>query len=234
MIFRKESTVSSLEKFLRDYYESENYLLDDTLLKELDSVFDSINLEKHRKKLSSRMSPSKVEETISQDRNRFTLLVSLANHYNLKNVFEVGTADGCQTFSFVKYFQHIDDGHIWTCDIEDTINKDFYNSEGVKQKCVFIQSDSSTATNSVSKKIDLFFIDGNHNKGAVVSDIKNLKKHQSDNCIWVFDDYDTRFGCYDELHYLENSENFNKFERVKLKISENNHVLIMKGKFNEG
>ena len=223
--------MNSLEKFLKDYYESEDHLLDDTLLKEMVTVFDDINLEKQRKKLSSRMSLSKMEETINQDRNRFILLVSLANHYNLKNVFEVGTADGCQSFSFVKYFQYVGEGHIWTCDIEDTINKDFYNKERTRQKCTFIKSDSSIATNSVNEKIDLFFIDGDHRQGAVVSDIKNLKKHQSDDCIWVFDDYDERFGCYEELYYLENNHSFSRFERLKLKISENNHVLIMKGKF---
>jgi predicted O-methyltransferase YrrM len=169
--------MNSLEKFLEDYYKSENHLLDDTLLTEVSSVFDEINLEKQIKKLSSRMSPSEVNKTIEQDRNRFILLVSLANHYNLKNVFEVGTADGCQAFSFVKYFQHINAGHIWTCDIENTINKSFYNREEVKQKCIFIKSDSSIATNSVSEKVDLFFIDGDHRRGAVVSDIKNLKKN---------------------------------------------------------
>jgi len=223
--------MNGLEKFLEDYYKSENHLLDDTLLTEVSFIFDEINLEKQRKKLSSSMSPSEVDKTIEQDRNRFILLVSLANHYNLKNVFEVGTADGCQTFSFVKYFQHINAGHIWTCDIENMINKSFYNREEVKQKCTFIKSDSSIATNSVSEKVDLFFIDGDHRRGAVVSDIKNLKKHQSDNCIWIFDDYDKRFGCYEEIYYLENNEKFNKFERAKLRISENNHVLIMKGKF---
>ena len=39
--------MNSLEKFLKDYYESEDHLLDDTLLKEMVTVFDDINLEKH-------------------------------------------------------------------------------------------------------------------------------------------------------------------------------------------
>lgn len=226
--------MNSIEQFLEEYYKSETHLLDSELLSEVEAVFNSINLGKQRRKLLSKgLSEDHVEATIEKDRNRFVLLVSLANHYSLKNIFEVGTADGCQSFSFVKYLEHTEGGHIWTCDIADTINKQFYTSPDVSQRCTFINGDSSTASSVIGREIDLFFIDGDHRRGAVVKDIASLKKHQSNNCIWVFDDYDTRFGCYAELWRLQHSEEFDNFERVKLKISDNNHILIMKGRFRD-
>ena len=223
--------MSNIEQFLKDYYGSQTYLLDSQLLSELEAVFDDINLEKQRKKLLSKgLAEDLVELTIQRDRNRFVLLISLATHYNLKNIVEVGTADGCQSFSFVKYFEHIGGGHIWTCDIIDAISKKLYTTE-TSRYCTFINGDSSIASNSINKAVDLFFIDGDHSRGAVVKDIANLKRHQSKNCIWVFDDYDVRFGCYDELSRLHYGEEFDNFERVKIEISDNNHILIMKGRF---
>jgi hypothetical protein len=53
---------------------------------------------------------------------------------------------------------------------------------------------------SADETIDMFYIDGSHDRGAVINDVINLIEVQSNrDCVWVFDDYDLRFGCYHDL-----------------------------------
>ena len=47
--------------------------------------------------------------------------------------------------------------------------------------------------------MDLFWIDGAHDHYSVVHDIMMLAKCSSKNAIWVFDDFDKRFGCYNDI-----------------------------------
>jgi hypothetical protein len=79
----------------------------------------------------------------------------------------------------------------------------------------------------------MFFIDGGHSKGDVVKDISNLKEHQSESPIWVFDDYDTRFEIYEEIKEIEN------LHQNSIRINQGtdreegrapNHMLIVWGK----
>ena len=50
--------------------------------------------------------------------------------------------------------------------------------------------------------IDMFYIDADHRRGAVISDVTNLRRFQNDNTIWVFDDFDVRFGCFEDIKML--------------------------------
>jgi hypothetical protein len=77
----------------------------------------------------------------------------------------------------------------------------------------------------------MFFIDGAHGKGDVVRDIKNLKKFQSENCIWVFDDYNRRFGIFEELKIIENK--YKKtfvIEQTHKNAEKSNKMLIVYGR----
>jgi len=82
-------------------------------------------------------------------------------------------------------------------------------------------------------KCDLFFIDGNHDRGAVAEDINNLKKFQSENPIWVFDDYDQRFGIYEEIKNIESKAKVSSVispNSINQSIEEKpNHMLITWG-----
>ena len=79
-------------------------------------------------------------------------------------------------------------------------------------------------------KIDLFWIDGSHDSGAVLQDVIRLARVQSDNCIWIFDDFNDRFGCYNELDYLSKFfSNAYKFDLGITGKKKKNSILIIQG-----
>tara|TARA_R100001509_G_scaffold159233_1_gene125387 strand:- start:940 stop:1569 length:630 start_codon:yes stop_codon:yes gene_type:complete len=172
------------------------------------------------------------EEQISAIQKRGYFLVKLAQQANVKNIVEVGTAQGYQFYTFGKYFKDLEDtGIVYSCDLRDVRNERM-NSLFLKE-CFYVNGNSEKLSNSISSKtkIDMFFIDGAHQKGDVLSDIENLKHFQSDNCIWVFDDYDERFGIYEELKLLEEKyPNTSVVNQAHKKAKYSNNMLIVWGK----
>ena len=132
-------------------------------------------------------------------------LVNLASKFNVKNIVEVGTAEGLQIYSFAKYLSE-NGGHAWSCDIRDVRNKQY--AEKYKDVVTFCPGTSSSLALSLAKDlkkdetIDMFYIDADHRRGAVISDVTNLRRFQNDNTIWVFDDFDVRFGCFEDIKML--------------------------------
>ena len=122
---------------------------------------------------------------------------------------------------------------MFSCDIRDVRCE--------KYKDIF--SDVSTFVPGTSKelsaylrenniKIDTFYIDGSHEKGAVIKDVMNLKKSQSENPIWIFDDFDIRFGCYEDIKLLCNISKKYKVYSVGNTMSGNpTHQAVTYGKF---
>jgi len=174
------------------------------------AYYDSIEVPPEYDEIFSRTTlPSQIKKGVGElelasIRKRGYFLVYIAKEYGSKYIAEVGTAQGYQTFSFAKHLQGIG-GSIWSCDLYPSVRDIDYDNL-YKDTCTFVFGTAENMAHSLGSetKIDLFFIDGNHEKGAVLSDIKELKKFQSDNCVWIFDDYDTRFGVYDELQQIEN------------------------------
>ena len=101
----------------------------------------------------------------------------------------------------------------------------------------FIHGDSEKLAKTLEEnnvKIDLFYIDGSHEKDAVLTDIKNLKKLQTTESvpIWIFDDYDHRFGCYHDLSLVANfAPQYFVYSPGRTASNNPTHQLVVRGFF---
>ena len=173
--------------------------------------------------------------TEEQTRNCLSALIKrpyyltyIANQFNAKNILEVGTAEGLQFYSFAEYAENVN-GHVWSCDLVVKRNRRY--AEVYDSVTTFCLGDSRKLSSSVSEKIDLFYIDASHESGAVLRDVANLKSLQSDNPIWIFDDFDTRFGCFEDIKKICMKSGKFKIYRVGNAASGNpNHQVVVFGK----
>jgi len=161
-------------------------------------------------------------------------LVHLAQQFGVKNMVEVGTARGLQFYSFAKYIKDSgNDGHVWSCDIKDYRENEEYK-HAYDNETTFHLGTSETLAAELSSQdlqIDLFYIDADHRAGAVLQDVQNLKHLQTDQTLWVFDDFDLRFGCYQDIMELCKRNQRFKIYRVGSTASGNpNHQVIIFGK----
>lgn len=182
---------------MKNIYNQELYNSTETPL-EYRKIFDDINLETQKNKGVS-------DKEIFLISKRAYFLTRLAAEHNVSNIIEVGAATGWQFYSFCHYIntELSGEGAVWSCDVTDCRNPSYANK--YPEISNFVNGDSLKMSNLIPDnfKCDLFFIDGNHDKGAVIEDINNLKKFQSENPIWIFDDYDLRFGIYEEIKNIE-------------------------------
>mgnify|MGYP003108818852 CR=1 FL=1 len=127
-------------------------------------------------------------------------LSRIAEVHDVKNIAEVGTAEGWQFYSFCEYADSVD-GSVFSCDPRDVRNTDYIKKfEHEKQIGNFVNA-TSAEMSLLAKDVDMFYIDGLHDKGSVLTDIENLTKSQSEKQVpvWVLDDFDTRFGCFGDI-----------------------------------
>jgi len=194
-------------------------------LKIWEDVSKEVQLDKARR---HGLSNKKRIECFSKLCKRPYYLTSVAKKFGVKNIVEVGTAEGLQFFSFAEYSSK-NGGHVWSCDIKDVRNKEY--TLKYKDVTTFCLGDSKSLSQQLSEKIDLFYIDGAHDYGSVVRDVVNLREHQSENPIWIFDDFDKRFGCYKDIQRLCMKTKKFKIYRVGNAASGNpNHQVIIFGK----
>ncbi len=184
-----------------------------------------------QKALNHRLSEEATTECFLQLQRRPYYLASIAERLNVKNIAEVGTAEGLQFYTFAYSLQKTD-GHVWSCDIKDVRDlhyKDKFNNT------TFVKGDSKALAEQIKnqgKKIDLFYIDGAHDYGDVVKDVVNLKEVQSENPVWVFDDYDERFGCYQDIkRLLKKSDDFLVYHVGNAASGNPNHQVIIRKRF---
>ena len=115
----------------------------------------------------------------------------------------MGTAEGWQFYTFATYIQNCE-GHVWSADIRDVRHPEYV--EKFTKHTTFVKGTSEILRDHLRlnkvQNVDMFYIDASHDKGAVIADIVNLKEFQSDNPIWVLDDYDNRFGCHYDIERL--------------------------------
>jgi len=155
-------------------------------------------------------------------------LSSIAEKFNAKNIVEVGTAEGLQFFSFAEHVSN-NNGHVWSCDIVDKRNKAYMDK--YKDVTTFCLGDSGVLASKLTEKIDLFYIDASHETGEVLKDVINLVKWQSENPVWIFDDFDKRFGCFSDIQKLCKTSGRFKIYRVGNAASGNpNHQAIIFGR----
>lgn len=200
---------------------------------EYSTIWHDISYEvQKRKAINHKLSESETQQCFKELKRRPYYLCSIAERFGVKNIAEVGTAEGLQFYSFANLLKETG-GHIWSCDIKDVRNKEYAlkfenqttfclgNSELLKEN---IQNSGTT--------IDMFYIDGSHDYGDVIRDVFHLKGVQSENPIWVFDDFDNRFGCYRDIKKLIEGRQDLKIYRVGNAASGNpNHQVIIRGKY---
>ncbi len=202
---------------------------------EYQKIWEEVNLPAQIRKASGHgLSTEAAQKCFTQLSRRPYYLSLLAKQYGCRTFAEVGTANGLQTFSFAEYLKENNiDGHVWTCDIIDVVNKEY--QEKYKDYITFCLGDSSVLNQSVrhsGNSIDMFYIDGAHDYGDVIRDVYHLREVQSENPIWIFDDFDTRFGCYRDIQMLIENKDDVKIYRVGNAASGNpNHQVIVIGKY---
>jgi len=181
-----------------------------------------------QKALNHNLTQEEAEKCFVQLSRRPYYLVSLAEKFGVKNIVEVGTAEGLQYFSFAEYASN-NGGHVWSCDLRDVRNEAC--KERYSDVTTFCLGDSSKLSSILDEKIDLFYIDASHHRNMVWQDVKNIREHQSDNPLWVFDDFDARFGCYLDIQEICKSAKRFKIYKVGNAASGNpNHQVIVYGK----
>ena len=158
-------------------------------------------------------------------------LCQVADHFKCKAFLEVGTAEGLQHYTFAHYVKN-NDGHVWSCDPRDVRNVEYRAK--YKEQTTFHKGTSHSLSEELAFKnqnIDFFYIDGDHRPGAVLQDVENLRKIQAENPVWVFDDFDERFGCHRDIkHLCMTNTNFAVYRVGDAASGNPNHQVIIVGK----
>jgi predicted O-methyltransferase YrrM len=196
-------------------------------------IWEDVSKEvQERKALNYRLSEEAKNKCFTELQRRPYYLASIAERLGVKTIAEVGTAQGLQFYSFAHMLKNYN-GKIWSCDIIDVRNQEY--AEKYKTETRFCLGDSQKLKEQIKEdncKIDLFYIDGAHDYGDVIRDVYNLKEVQSENPIWIFDDFDERFGCYRDIQMLMEKKDDVRVYRVGNAASGNpNHQVIVRGKY---
>ena len=198
-------------------------------------LWNNINLPIQTRKAAHHMLPDiEKQGVLTKLSKRAYYLTTIAKKFGAKNIVEVGTAEGWQFYSFAEYCRE-SGGKVWSCDIEDKHDKK-YHKEYNSVSC-FVHGDSAKLAQQLKKEnveIDLFYIDGSHEAGAVLRDVKNLKPFQTTDKIpiWIFDDFDERFGCYKDISMIANAApQYFVYSPGKTASNNPTHQLVVKGYF---
>jgi ubiquinone/menaquinone biosynthesis C-methylase UbiE len=165
-------------------------------------VWDVVNLETQTKKLDTAniLDPARREKILTTLSKRAYYLTRFAEQHKVKNIAEVGTAQGWQFFSFAEYAtEH--QGSVTTCDIRDVRNDAYKDKFKEHDNVTFVNGTSDNMAPTL-KDVDMYYIDGSHDRGAVLKDVAALAGTQTADPLWVFDDFDVRFGCYEDIATL--------------------------------
>ena len=170
-------------------------------------LWNDINLPIQNKKLDSAniVSNKRRRQILDKLSKRAYYLTRIAESFYATRIAEVGTAEGWQFYNFCKYVSEAEEesGVVFTCDPRNVRNeayKDFYETDN---RFDYTQGTSKEMSEK-AENIEMFYIDGLHDQGTVVTDVINLEKLQSKSkkSVWIFDDFDIRFGCAQEIFNL--------------------------------
>lgn len=194
--------------------------------------FNDASLEVQTKKLnqSGILDELQRSEILSSLNVRPSLLVHIAEQMRGENnsmqIFaEVGTAQGLQSLCFARNFK---DSKVYTCDIKDDRSIFTKNTNNIQ----FVLGNSQNMRDQIpdSEKLDFCWIDGSHDSYAVIDDFISLFGKSHKETIWAFDDFDSRFGCYNDILLL--SGHFRDTIAINLGLTASgnpNKILIAKG-----
>ena len=166
---------------------------------ELSQVFEKVGLQTQLKKAAGYgIDLFKRPDILNPLRARPLLLAELASFYDARTIAEVGTAQGLQSITFAESLKEVKDSMVYTCDPVDVRDSSFSGYSNLKYtKGTAINLRDSIQENN--DEIDLFWIDGAHDHYSVVSDFITLHQCAKKDAVWVFDDFDKRFGCYFDI-----------------------------------
>lgn len=195
LIFQKDATLTKLnDKYgnVRNIEVPENY----------DKIWRDTNLSVQEQKLDTAgiTDDSERQQILNGQIRRNFYLTRIAEIYDVKNIAEVGTAQGGQFYSFCEYASNVG-GKVFSCDTRDVRSADYIKKfEHEMNIGKFIMGTSSQLASEISD-IDLFYIDGSHDNGAVIADVINLKSAQTKEkmSVWIMNDFDVRFGCWNDI-----------------------------------
>lgn len=182
-----------------------------------EKLWDDINLSTQERKLdTAKINSRKIRTSIlSNLKKRAFYLTRFAESFNCESIAEVGTAEGWQFYTFCKHIsENTEGGKVFTCDPRDVRNTEYikkYESDNFK----YFQSTSLEMSEEIGK-VDMFYIDGLHDSGTVIRDVLNFEKNQKLDKVpvWIFDDFDERFGCAQDILTLCQSSKCYKVYRV--------------------
>ena len=234
MCFCKDSDLSNL-------FDNYGTVSSISLPEEYEEIWDDINLKIQSKKLdnSGIVSDKLRNEILNNLKRRAYYLTRVAEQFDCKKIAEVGTAEGWQFYTFCKYARDKNvDGEVISCDPRDVRSEKYIklyeNDDNVK----FVNG-TSKEMSEFCNEIDLFYIDGLHDEGTVISDLVNLEGSQktleNKTSVWIFDDFDERFGCFkDILSLAQHSRCFKVYEVGQTASGNPSHQVIVKGRFQTG
>jgi len=225
LLFRKDK---NLVKLYKDWGSISTVKLPE----KYKQLWNDINDKIQNKKLdnSNILEPTKREEILGKLKKRAYYLTRIAEVYDAKNIVEVGTAEGWQFFSFGEYAKE-KKGLVISCDPRDVRNKKCIDE--YQGTCYYFQDTSEYLgkSNQVNN-VDLFYIDGMHDEGTVIRDVVNLANKQTNNPVWIFDDFDVRFGCFNDIVKLIGASQGFKIWNVGLTASgKPSHQVMVNSKF---
>jgi len=216
-LFDKYGNLSSIE--LPEAYEN---LWNDINLPIQNKKLDNANILEEEKRLS----------ILDGLKRRAYYLTRIAEMHDVKNILEVGTAEGWQFFSFGEYAKEVS-GKVYSCDPRD-VRSNSHIAEYEKE-CTYYQATSKElGEDNNIKDIEMFYIDGLHDENTVIADVVNLidKQTKDKAPVWVFDDFDVRFGCFKDIATLINSSNGFKIWDVGLTASgQPSHQVMLNTRF---
>lgn len=176
-------------------------------------------------------------EILTKLSKRSFYLTRVAEVFKKKNIAEVGTSQGWQYYTFCKYVdEEAPEGSVSSCDPWDKRNlkyKSMYDEKDPK-KFSYFKGTSKEMSQGISQK-DLFYIDGNHDRGIVVQDVFHLQRNQDLDSppVWIFDDFDKRFGCYLDIWELSLfSKKFKVYEIGQTASGKPSHQVILECNYN--
>jgi hypothetical protein len=229
LIFQKDEKLSSVFKTygnLDSLHVPENYK----------KIWNDINLPIQENKLNANniYDNEKRDEVLNGLAKRAFYLTRFADVFESKNIVEVGTAEGWQYYSFIEYAKAKNSNiKVTSCDPRDVRNFNYLKKYLDDNDFNFIDGTSMELSKKV-ENVDFYYIDGSHDKGAILNDLLNLEKTQSKKKIpiWIFDDFDARFGSFEDLLRIIQACKAFKVYKVGITGSGNpNHQLLIKGKF---
>ncbi len=194
---------------------------------DLVNIFNKVSLETQLNKAKGHgIDLYKRMDILNSLKVRPMILAELAKFFNVKNIAEVGTAQGLQSITFASILSDEPESKVYTCDPVDVRSEIFSNYKNLE----FINGTSVNMRDKIksdNKKIDLFWIDGAHDHYSVVGDVLTLIQCSHKDSLWVFDDFDKRFGCYYDIQLILNASVDNIILNLGKTASDNPNIIAI-------